>query len=366
MSISKILQAELEENAVSSLATRPSSPSLYGGRMLSAKELRAAFDKLPFLLAERFNRLIDAFGLYTDEKSGETLASLIATGIIEGHSLEALFADITSGRFATYLSLDGETTLASLFARCKSELDALADTIAALQEGKKDFFLRLDAQEAALAAQTQKQERDNAQRAADTLAVENEAKTGLDTLRKSLPARFRIAEVPSDAYAKVYRLECYGGEGVPSEGDFSPTPYSLDINIPKDLVVKKGELRTCEVAGVPVASYRVGEAYIDLTLSTEDAAHIYIRVGDLVKTTILYAEGDGDIVTGITSAGNTLTLHKTLSSATLAKAERVKVIEERLLDLPPHTLVDEETGRVYTYSLAIEGGKPGILLTEKV
>ena len=134
MSISKILNAELEESTVSSLATRPSSPSLYGGRTLSAKELRAAFDKLPLLLVERFNALIDALGLYTDEARSASLAALVATGIAKGHSLEELFADITSGRFSTYLSLDGDASLSEAFTACKAELTAFSKTLDALSE----------------------------------------------------------------------------------------------------------------------------------------------------------------------------------------------------------------------------------------
>ena len=53
MSIQKIKESELIENGVGSLSTRPSLPSRYEGRPLSATELRAAFDRLPRLLAER-------------------------------------------------------------------------------------------------------------------------------------------------------------------------------------------------------------------------------------------------------------------------------------------------------------------------
>ncbi len=358
MSISKILNTEIEENAVSSLSTRPSSPSLYGGRVLSAKELRAAFDKLPILLAERFNALIDALGLYTDEKKGASLAALVATGIAEGHSLAELFADVTSGRFSTYLSLDGEGSLAEVFGACKAELTAFEEALTSLREGKEALLARLTAQEKAQAEAT-------AAQSARADAIEKESREAILSLRSALPHGFRIAEVPSSDYAKVYRLEYCEGERETGEASYAPVAASVDINIPRDLVVKSGKLCTCEVAGVPVSTYEVGEAYIDLTLSSENADHIYIRVGDLVKTTIIHAEGKGDVVTGITAVGNSLTLHKGLSSADFAKKAETEAMKEQLAALPPHTLTDEKTGRVYLYSLALQDGMPGILLTEK-
>ena len=349
MSISKILNAELEESTVSSLATRPSSPSLYGGRTLSAKELRAAFDKLPLLLVERFNALIDALGLYTDEARSASLAALVATGIAKGHSLEELFADITSGRFSTYLSLDGDASLSEAFTACKAELTAFSKTLDALSEGKEAILARLLAEESTRATE-------DAAIKARTDAIEKEGRDALASLKRSLPYGFRIAEAPSNEYAKVYRLEYRTGEDAMGDPLYSPALSSVDINIPRDLVVKSGVLRTCEVAGVPVASYEVGEAFIDLTLSSENADHIYIRVGDLVKTTVLRAEGEGDIVTEITAVGNSLTLNKGLCSADFAKKAELEAL---------HTLTDEKTGQVYLCSLALKDGMPGILLTEK-
>ena len=105
MSIQKITRDEEASLGVSSLPNRPSAPSLYSGEAMTASELRAAFDRLPLLVAERLNALIDATGLYEEGKEADTLAALIATRLAEGHSLEDLFADIGSGAFAGYLSV---------------------------------------------------------------------------------------------------------------------------------------------------------------------------------------------------------------------------------------------------------------------
>lgn len=122
MSIQKIMEGELADLGVSSLPDRPSAPSLYSGETLTAAELRAAFDRLPRLLAQRFNALLDATGLYEDKEGAETLASLIATGLAEGHSLQDLFEEIQNGVLADRLILDGERSLSEVLA-------ALEDTI---------------------------------------------------------------------------------------------------------------------------------------------------------------------------------------------------------------------------------------------
>lgn len=62
------------------------------------------------------------------------------------------------------------------------------------------------------------------------------------------------------------------------------------INIPKDLVVESGEVKTCTEADVPVPGYKVGDVYIDITLANADNQHIYIKATDLVD---VYTAGNG-------------------------------------------------------------------------
>lgn len=77
--------------------------------------LRAAFDRLPICIARKVNALIDGLGLAGEE--GATVAELLATGLFEGHSLEDLFGDISSGRFAAYLKFEDGERLADKAAR---------------------------------------------------------------------------------------------------------------------------------------------------------------------------------------------------------------------------------------------------------
>lgn len=136
MSIQKIMEEEMADLGVSSLPDRPSAPSLYSGETLTAAELRAAFDRLPRLLAQRFNALLDATGLYEDKEGAETLASLIATGLAEGHSLQDLFEEIQNGVLADRLILDGERSLSEVLA-------ALEDTVS-IPEGFESWKEYID------------------------------------------------------------------------------------------------------------------------------------------------------------------------------------------------------------------------------
>lgn len=62
------------------------------------------------------------------------------------------------------------------------------------------------------------------------------------------------------------------------------------INIPKDMVVESGDVKTCTQADVPVEGYKVGDKYIDLVIANKDQAHLYILVTDLID---VYTAGAG-------------------------------------------------------------------------
>ena len=66
------------------------------------------------------------------------------------------------------------------------------------------------------------------------------------------------------------------------------------INIPKDYLVKSGEVKSCTTANSPVSGYKVGDKYIDFVINTAagdgNTSHIYLLVSDLVDT---YTGGNG-------------------------------------------------------------------------
>ena len=103
--ISKILTAEIEPLKISSLPTRPTAPTSFGGRGYTAAEMKGAFDRLPLLIIEKFNGLVDAISAVGED----ALANSIPSGIADGHTLGELLADIKNGSFASYLDVYGKT-----------------------------------------------------------------------------------------------------------------------------------------------------------------------------------------------------------------------------------------------------------------
>ena len=106
--------------------------------------------------------------------------------------------------------------------------------------------------------------------------------------------------IPEDGYACTYVLT---KDGVP-EGD--------KINIPKDMVVESGDVKTCIEDDKPVTGYKVGDKYIDLVLANSKNTHLYILVTDLVDT---YLQGDGiSINNNVISANATIARRNDLMS----------------------------------------------------
>lgn len=84
-------------------------------------------------------------------------------------------------------------------------------------------------------------------------------------------------------YAKTYVIS-QGGSAL-----------NTKINIPKDFLVKSGQVRTVSTADDPVEGYEVGDKYIDFVINTTDDSetdeHMYILVSDLVEDTTYTADG---------------------------------------------------------------------------
>ena len=89
------------------------------------------------------------------------------------------------------------------------------------------------------------------------------------------------------------------------------------INIPKDMVVQSGDVKTCEEDDKPVTGYKVGDKYIDLLLANTDDQHIYILVSDLVD---VYKAGEGIKIEGNTVAIDTA-VTATVEALNTAKTE---------------------------------------------
>ena len=99
----KINTEEIAAMTVSSLPARPAAPKELGGRGYTAADIKAAFDRLPLFLVERYNELIEDL-----EAVGEdSLAAAMKTGIKESHTLADLFEDVKSGALASYMTVGG-------------------------------------------------------------------------------------------------------------------------------------------------------------------------------------------------------------------------------------------------------------------
>ena len=306
MSITKIKESELSQNGIASLSTHPALPSLYEGRNLSAAELRAAFDKLPRLLAERFNALIDSLELYDEEAPPEKLSAAIATELWEGHSLADLFRDIQSGAFYEYVTTDGTQTLAACLEAFRAKI--------ALPEGFATVTEYVDAPSGILQA-GETRPVSGAKIAAKISEVQQ-------LILKEAENRYRLAHVNGDPLTLC--LEVYHS----SLNRWDQAGVALQI--PADAVIKSGTLATCEENGIPDETFTVGDKYLDLVLAGETESHVYVKVSDLVDTVATEESGNGDIVTGIRHEKNKIIALKTLSSDRFATQASAEALDQKI------------------------------------
>ena len=105
MNTEKILRSEIEDLTIASLPSRPTAPAAFGGKGYTASDMKAAFDRLPLFIIERFNTLLD------DIAAGDESSVLFSmpSGIREGHTLGELLRDIATGEFAEYLDVGAES-----------------------------------------------------------------------------------------------------------------------------------------------------------------------------------------------------------------------------------------------------------------
>ena len=137
MKAKTINDEDILELRLSSLPTRPTAPKSNGGMGYGANEMKAAFDRLPLYIIDRFNDLIgDILALGDDSLSGA-----IMTGIKDGHTLNRLFTDVTSGDMASYLTVLGKS-LAVQISEMSTEIAELKDVLTKLINAEKEDVCR--------------------------------------------------------------------------------------------------------------------------------------------------------------------------------------------------------------------------------
>lgn len=125
MNTKKITDSEISKLKISSLPTRPTLPTQYGGRGFTSVEMKEAFDALPLFLVEKFNSLIDDV---MGEGEG-SIAAEINTGIESAPKLSDILGDILTGRLLEYLvAFEGES-LALYLSRLREDLDKVAEKV---------------------------------------------------------------------------------------------------------------------------------------------------------------------------------------------------------------------------------------------
>lgn len=118
-----------------------------------------------------------------------------------------------------------------------------------------------------------------------TYAKKAEVDKSIEDLSNSIAAGgvsavIGLTENSSTTYAKSYVLK---------QGDREVGT----INIPKDMVVSSGSLKSVTSADNPYTGAKVGDKYIDLVIANSTSEHIYIPVSDLIDT---YLAGNGLIL----------------------------------------------------------------------
>ncbi len=124
MRTSKITDGDIADMKISALPTRPTAPTAFGGKGYTPTELKAAFDRLPLHIIERFNDLVDDI-LGT---GGEGVEEAIKSGISEGHTLKDLASDIKSGDFLSYTAAP-EGMLGEYLIRLREDVNTLASAL---------------------------------------------------------------------------------------------------------------------------------------------------------------------------------------------------------------------------------------------
>ena len=124
MKATRINKEEISDICVSSLPTRPTAPTALGGKGYSASEVKAAFDKLPLFIVDRYNDLIDDISAPGED----SVSYAIPTGIISGQSLGDLFEDIRGGEICSYFPAP-EGFLGEYLLKLRADIDKIKSAL---------------------------------------------------------------------------------------------------------------------------------------------------------------------------------------------------------------------------------------------
>ena len=121
MNTKKLSEAEMAPLKIAALPTRPTAPTAYGGKGYSSIQMKEAFDKLPELIAARFNELIN------DITSGE-ICDAIPVDSSAAPNLKALLNGLEDGTAADAIRIGG-ISLTATIAAIKEDIITLTAAI---------------------------------------------------------------------------------------------------------------------------------------------------------------------------------------------------------------------------------------------
>lgn len=121
MKSTKISEGDISDKKIASLPTRPTTPTGFGGVGYTAAEVKAAFDKLPLYIIERFNELIEDI----KGENGGSVTDAVKTGITDTHTLAEFFLDVLSGDACAYFGAPSGT-LAEYLTSLRRDVNKIA------------------------------------------------------------------------------------------------------------------------------------------------------------------------------------------------------------------------------------------------
>ena len=126
MTTKKITSDEIDQNAVSSLPTRPTASVAFGGKGYTSAEMKEAFDRLPKLIIERFNLLL------SDLCDGQILED-IPTDIENLPTVRKLIGGIENEELSSAIMVFG-TSLRSFLLKLRDDVDTLMSNAGIITE----------------------------------------------------------------------------------------------------------------------------------------------------------------------------------------------------------------------------------------
>lgn len=145
-------------------------------------------------------------------------------------------------------------------------------------------------------------------------------------------------EVSTPASGEILRVySFYQGVLATDDDAAKASKKIIDINIPKDYLVKDAEVKTVETADVPYSGAEIGDKYIDFTVNTlgldGTETHLYIPVDDLMSA-----------ISGSVGAEITVTISdNNVISATINKVNATKIIYQEADDSDPEHPIAEQS-----------------------